>query len=208
MDGYPLSFNFSCGLPLTFWGWPPHNIEPSLLGTGAGEALHWIRLCKRPGVALEDPKPTDQARGLLSSNVQWIWVRSLSPLPKVSDFTNPNPVEYTKQAGVIFFGFGWDQLSRAKLDINNLKVSEQQFKMRTQAQWQIQPRCLLKDISLEVNTWTPKLQLTRSHPSIEAYFIHKYGWIKHKCPDSVEKVGKLSQYEGHKDSSLHLLSQS
>ena len=79
--------------------------------------------------------------------IQQTSARSSLPLLKVSDFISWNPVEYMEQASVIFLGkacarpnlmltsmnlyFGQDQLTGAKLEIDDLNVLEQQFKMRT-----------------------------------------------------------------------------
>ena len=69
--------------------------------------------------------------------------------------------QYTEWSSRVLY-LGQDQLTRAKLKIDDLKVLRQSM-MRIQAQWQVQPPYPPKSIHPEMNTCTPKLQVTKGH---------------------------------------------
>ena len=102
----------------------------------------------------------------------------------------------TPPAGGTILYFCRDQPTKAKPDVADLKVSEQQSKRRTR---QVQLQCPLEDIPPGMNTWTPKLQITKDHLLKGNYCIRGPQWIKYKSSDSKEEVEEVSLEEDHED---------
>ena len=89
-----------------------------------------------------------------------------------------------------------------KGDLTYMKLEK--FRDKAWAQWQTQPLDPPKDTFPDMNTWPPKSQTTKSHPSKESYHALQHQLIKYECLHLEEKLEEVlpdkREDEGHKDS--------